>query len=206
MALPQGINFRQTVGFVTDAANDSFEGDGAAFLTPPTYPRTTAQGNNVGWENGNNVNERDRQSGNNPKLAGLHGPSAAGDLNDYRIDLPSAGTYRVRIAAGDGTYANSCKVELFDTSTSKGVLCNGATGAANSFFDATGTIYTAANWPASNTYFQATFSTSILRFRNGAATFFSPLAHVYVEAVAAAGWGGLLAHKANRLVVPLAPT
>jgi hypothetical protein len=181
MALPQGINFRKSVAYVTDGANDNFEGDENFNLTPPTYPRTTAQGNNVGWESGPGMSERDRNSGNNPKLAGYHGPSSQGDINDYRIDLPSAGTYRVRIAAGEAGYANGCKVELFDTSTSKGVLCNANTGAANSFLDATGTIYTAANWPGSNTYFQATFSTTILRFRNGAATFWSPLAHVYVE-------------------------
>ena len=205
MALPQGINFRSTLGYVTDGANESGELDGI----PPTYPRTTAQGITVGWEGSNTQNNRDRNSGNDRRLAGSHSPTNASTLNDFRIDLPSAGNYNVRIAAGDANYTRSIKVEMFDTSTSRGVLCNGSTGASNSFFDAGGTARTAANWVTSNVSAPITFTTTICRFRIGSGSGSvgdHTIAHVYIESATPAGWGGLLAHKANRLVVPLAPT
>ena len=46
MAFPQGIDFRATSGYVTDPTNCTYE-IGNAFSA--TYPRTTAQGNTVGW-------------------------------------------------------------------------------------------------------------------------------------------------------------
>jgi hypothetical protein len=191
MALPQGINFRQTLAYVTDGANESWEGDGSAGPTIPTYPRTTAQGNTVGWESGAgvSVNARDRNSGNTARLAGCHFAADGTHVNNFRIDLPSAGNYNVRIASGDPSYARSSKVEMFDTSTSRGVLCNGSTGAANSFLDASGTVRTAATWAANNTSAAITFTTTICRFRVGAGSGSigdSPIAHVYIESAGGA--------------------
>ena len=188
MALPQGINFRQTLAFVTDGANETAEvedspGSGTASAN---YPHTSTQGNNIGWESGTALEVRNRSnSGADVRLRGIvNNPDAT---NDYRIDLPSAGSYAVRIGAGDGEYTGECKVELFDTNSSLGVLCNGTTSAANRFFDADGTDLTAANWPSQNTLVQVTFATTICRFRNGGGTGIDgKLAHVYIEAAAGA--------------------
>jgi len=181
MALPQGINFRQSDIFVTDGANEYGEVAAAA----PDYPVTTPQGNNVGWEYTGATTSRDRQAGNDRRLAGVHSPGTA---KDFRIDLPSAGSYNVRIAAGDGNYSCSPTTELIDTAASLGTLATGSTGAGNSFRDATNTIYTAANWPANNTAVNKTFTTTICRFRQTA-----QIAHVYIEAAAStAQWSGLV--------------
>lgn len=186
MALPQGINFRRTSGFVTDVSPENFEGNGTNVVTAPTYPRTTAQGNTVGWEGTNDINARDRNAGTDRRLAGLHASEGGTGtkINDFRIDLPSAGDYKVRIAAGDADYSWNTKVELFDTSSSLGVLCTGSTGAANSFKDASNATLTAANWPGSNALVTKTFATTICRFRVGdGATHFMPICHIYIEAV-----------------------
>lgn len=184
MALPQGINFRDTAGYVTDngAQGDDKEIGDAGHQGPSVaYPHTSAQGNNVGWESAlAQFDARDRVNTNDRRLAGVH--YQATTQHDYRIDLPSAADYSVRIAAGDGSYTITTKIELLDTTTSLGVLCNGSTGAANSFFDAGGTIRTAANWPGQNTLVTKTFATTICRFRCGTGAIDMSIAHVYVEA------------------------
>jgi hypothetical protein len=45
MAYDQGIDFRATAGFVTDPSGCDKE-----IATTANYPRTSAQGNTVGWE------------------------------------------------------------------------------------------------------------------------------------------------------------
>jgi len=143
MAFPQGVNFRSTSGYVTDPANHTYQ----VALTPD-YPTTSPQGNNIGWTAFPTAGTRDRNSGNDARLAGENFDSAG----VYRIDLPAPGSYTVFLACGDATYAQSNqKIELFDDVTSLGVLFTGAaTGAANSFLDATGVARTAANWPSQN--------------------------------------------------------
>jgi len=172
-----------TSGYVSDGANESFEGDGNASFTPPTYLRTTAQGNNVGWESGGaDIDERDMDNGIDRRLAGCH-ISFNPTPQNYRIDLPSAGDYTVRIAAGREGYTFSVNVELFDGTTSLGVLASG-TGAT--FADATNVDRTAAAWPGSNVAVTRTFATTICRFKNASASAAGALAHVYVESAAPA--------------------
>lgn len=180
MAYPQGANFRQNLAFVTDGANEHFEaGTGVG-----TYPTTTAQGNTVGWEDDGlllTLQVRDRNSGNDRRLAGMHFDTTLDNIN-YRFDLPSAGTYNIRAANGEANYARTCRMDLYDTSSSLGTLINGSTGAANSFLDATNTVYTAANWPGSNTAVSKTFTTTICRFRFPRSSFSETwVAHLYVE-------------------------
>lgn len=182
MAFPQGINFRDTTAFVTDGANESVEdaSAGAGFFNCPTYPRTTAEGNTVGWEGTHAITARDRKSTNDRRIAGFHADQSP-NTDDFRIDLPASGAYNIRLGAGDGNYAANVKIELFDTTSSLGVLCSGSTGAANSFKDAADATYTAANWPASNALVSKTFTTSICRFRNGDGTNNCDISHVYIE-------------------------
>lgn len=181
MALPQGINFRSTLGYVTDGANEFAE-----YSTGGNYPTTSAQGNNVGWEAGSGtVAIRNRNSGNDRRLAGCNFNTTT---SDYRIDLPSTGDKVIRVAFGDANYSRSNqKCEIFDTSSSLGTLFSAAsTGAANSFLDAGGTARTAAAWPGSNTSATKTFTTTICRFRVGDGSNDWYVAHVYVEDGAAA--------------------
>lgn len=183
MSYPQGIDFRETVGFVTDSANCDFE-SGTVF--GGNYPRTSAQGNTVGWEAA--VSPRDRNAANDARLAGINFFATAG-TGDYRFDLPAIGSYNVRLAMGDASNGQDAKCELFDTSSSLGVLSSGQTSGANVFKDATNTNLSAASWPASNTLVNATFTTTICRFRVGGGTSVSGstcIAHAYVESAGGA--------------------
>lgn len=181
MALPQGINFRGTAGYVTDGANEDNEASAGV-----TYPRTSAQGNTVGWEQAPG-DHLDRNSALDRRLAGIHYRN--GTSIKYRIDLPATGNYNVRCACGDAIAVAAAKLELFDTTTSLGVLASAAASgvASGSFRDATNTEYTAANWPGSNTAVAATFASTICRFALGGTANFDILAHVYIEAAAASG-------------------
>ena len=78
--------------------------------------------------------------------------------------------------------------ELYDTSSLLSTQTDMSTSGANSFKDATGTEYTAANWPGSNTAVQVVFSTTICRLRVGATgSNFPRIAHFYIEAAGGAG-------------------
>jgi len=173
----QGINFRNTVGYVTDGADDYVQTG-----TTANYPTTTSQGNVVGWEDAISTTEN-RNSSVDARLAGVaqaFGPT----ISRFRLDLPVAGTYRITLAAGDVSFANWAICEIFDNVTSKGVLCNQIPG-AGSFCDATDTVLTAANWPSSNTSVDITFASTICRLTfgdgNGAHTW--TVAHLKVEKV-----------------------
>lgn len=175
MAYSQGIDFRATSGYVTDP--DRHDCD----LASGTYPRTTAQGNTVGWETSLPRGARDRLNSVDARLAGIHYVSAPTTLS-YRFDLPRAGDYKVRLAAGDATTPNPVRIELFDDTTSKGVLANGAASGTN-MRDATNTALSLAAWPGSNTAVTVAFASTVCRFKVGAnsGTDNYIIAHLYVE-------------------------
>lgn len=178
MAFPQGIDIRATAAFVTDPTNCTSE-----IGTTANYPRTTPQGNTVGYTTATAINTRDRNSGNDARIAGMvfDGGSA---IIVYEIDLPATGSYDIFIAVGDASYARSNqKLEVFDNTTSLGVLFTGAsTGAANSFLDATGVARTAANWPSLNAKVTKTFSTTKAVFKFGDGTNMTFAAHIFMQA------------------------
>lgn len=179
MTYPQGISFRATSGYVTDVSPSTYE----IYDTntgPPNYPVTTPQGNTVGYETGTSApsNPRNRSSTNDARLAGAHSSTSA--TQRYRFDLPSTGSYNIRVAAGDAVYSSNTNIELFDTTTSLGVLCSGSTGAGNSFKDASNTIRTALLWPLNNTAATVTFTTTIARFKLSTGTS-AGIAHLYIE-------------------------
>jgi hypothetical protein len=181
MGFPQGINFRDTPGFVTDSTYEDPEHANGTLSNIATYPRTTVQGNNVGWEDlPSGINTRDRNAAIDRRLAGTHFSSQPTKVT-YRIDLPAAGAYKIRLAAGDASNAARSDVELFDTVTSLGTLASGAT-ALGGFDDATNTEYTAANWPGSNTQAAKTFASTICRLTLGDGTNTgASVNHVYIE-------------------------
>jgi hypothetical protein len=198
MALPQGVNFRATAGYVTDGANEDYE------ISQSNYPRTSAQGNSVGWEGSISGDFLDRNNAVDRRLAGVHyifaGSADAGRA--YRIDLPSTGSYNVRLATGDEAVGGStAQVTVKDGTTT--LLTINDTTAAPGFDDAVGARYSTANWPGSNSASTQTFATTILRFHlaPGPTTghTVNGLAHVYVEA---AGGGGGGTTTAGILLVP----
>lgn len=185
MAYPQGMNFRSTSGYVTDGTGEDNE---TGQLAAGTYPRTSAQGNTVGWESaGSDHPTRNRSAANDRRLAGCSFTDTA--AADFRFDLSSTGDKVLRCGIGDQAYSRANqKVEIFDTSSSLGTLFSGvSTGAANSFLDATGTARTNAAFNGSNASVTKTFSTTICRFRCGDGTNPTFVAHLYVEDGAAAG-------------------
>ncbi len=184
MAYPQGINFRASTAFVTDVSPSDAEAP--ADPTIATYPHTTAQGNNVGWETATSLSSRDRSTSPDVRLAGIFFIDNP-NTRDFRFDLPAAGAYNLGLAAGDYTYAQGPnKVEIFDTAASLGVLCNASTSGGATFLDASGVERTAAAWPGSHVLVAKTFSSTICRFRlGGGASANSMIAHAYVESGAA---------------------
>lgn len=179
MGLPQGINFRATAGYVTDGGNEDNE---LVASGNQTYPHTTAQGINVGWETVSGLYQgRNRNAGNDRRLAGINFNTNTGTW-DFRVDLPSAGTYNIRLAMGDASYAAAVACDIVDGTTNLGTLTSGSTSAFNQFKDPTNTEYSAANWPGSNTAVSKTFSTTICRVRVGSAGSGShSIAHFYIE-------------------------
>jgi len=183
MPLPQGIAFRTTLAFVTDVSPDFCE---SANMGVPTYPQTTPEGNNVGWETadeGTNIlNSRDRNT-SVPRLAGIHYGIHAAGVQEYRIDLPSAGDKLIRLAAGDYSYGGSpTNVELFDTTTSLGVLASATTAGAQRYIDATNVERTStADWVANNASATKTFASTILRFKIGTGAVSGGLSFFFVD-------------------------
>lgn len=181
MAYPQGINFRATLAYVTDGAADSCELGAASGGV--AYPRTTAQGNTVGWEGGGSGNERNRSTTNDNRLAGLHFFNSV--TKNFRFDLPAAGKYNIRLAAGDASNNANVGWSLIDNATSLGVLASGTGGAVNSFKDASNVSRTAAAWPGNNVAVAFTFASTICRFRSDPTVAGNSIAHAYVESAEA---------------------
>lgn len=175
MSFPQGIDFRATSGYVTDPTDHTYE-----ISITANYPRTTAQGNNVGWET--TSDSRNRSTSPDARLAGIHRTTGT-TVTTYRIDLPATGDYKIRLAAGDYSYSAGIKVEIFDTTTSLGIIADTSTTASQRFRDATDAEHTAANWPANNASVTKTFASTILRAKVGdTAGGGGVIACLYVEA------------------------
>lgn len=180
MAYPQGINFRGTSGYVTDGTNHDYE----LGATYGNYPRTTAQGNNVGWEAGPFITAFNRTTSYDVRLAGVNYSDGSG-TGKFRMDLPSSGSYNIRFAAGDNYfYSRAVDWALYDGTTKLRDLTTGTTSGADRVKDATNTEYTSTNWPGSNSAITETFAGTIIRVQDDGTSNY--IVHVYVEAGAAA--------------------
>lgn len=86
---------------------------------------------------------------------------------DFRVDLPSAGTYQIRVALGD-PFNNRARqqVRIYDTSTLLATIGSTTTVSGGQYLDATSTdaaavVHTsAANWASGNQPLELTFSTT----------------------------------------------
>jgi hypothetical protein len=179
----KGFNFRSSSGFVTDGTNESFVGF-------DVYPNVYGNGATAGWTNAVacSLNIRDRDSSVDRRLAGIQFTVSATDCV-YQIDLPAAGAYDIRLAAGDGTSSTWVgHVQIKDGSS---VLVDISHNTESGWRDATDTLYSAMAWPGSNTAARVNFSGSTLTLRlsvdNGASV--ATIAHLFISQVSGGGGG-----------------
>ena len=105
---------------------------------------------------------RDRNAGIDPRLAGVHYTEAP-TASSLQIDLPSAGDWKIRLAAGDA-YAGGGRttyIRIVDTATPV-LTIDGTTSAGARWFDAGGTERDATSWVSSNAQVTCTFATTML--------------------------------------------
>lgn len=187
MALPFKFNFRSQAADGTDNAGETY------VVSNPQSPGGNMEAYSVvrdsitfGWVTPGGGGTRTRTH-TDVRFLGCHF-NEVNTTESFRVDLPSTGSYTIRIAAGDAANAQTVKVELFDNTTSLGVLCNGTTSAPDRFFDAVGAEYSGANWPANNTAVTKTFATTtfIVKIGNGSASATGWIAHLEIAAAAAA--------------------
>jgi hypothetical protein len=182
VAFPQGLCFRDTAGYVTDSGSDTFAI--VNLFGSLTYPVVSPQGNTYGSTVSNTPLTVNRTTSLDPRLAGImYSPSNA---TRVRIDLPAPGSYNIRCASGDASFANRSEWDLYDDTAFLANLVTGSV-ASGSFKDANDVSHTGANWPANNTPKIFTFSSSICVLRCAVTTGNSVMAYFYIEA---AGGGG----------------
>jgi hypothetical protein len=163
-----GFDFRATQTFVVDPSY-------ATFITTGTnvYPTTrTVNGQQItfGWESQSvSILSRDRGTWADPRLAGINCQPNDGNTSVFRVDLPSAGTYAIGLATGDGVGNNPMNNHLSIASGSTSVLSL-LVDSGNDFGDASGQRWSAGAWPASNVEVQRTFAGTILRMTLGGVT------------------------------------
>lgn len=188
---PFGVDFRATSTFVTDPSGYTYE-----IGTAPDY--TSARG--YGWTTGAALNARDRNAANDPRLAGM--TFTTGD--QFEIDLPAAGAYTLNLACGDPSYARSSQqIAVYDDTSLLSTLFTGAsTGAANSFLDATGSVWTAAQWPSSNVAKQLSFTSTKCVFHVGDGTNFSYIASVHLAAAGGASPVWVPPRRRQTIILP----
>lgn len=203
-----GVDFRQFASYVTDPSGYGPPGYVAELATAGN-DYTAVQG--YGWETGISGGSDGTTANGDARIAGS-AYTADPLVGTFRIDLPAAGTYNIQLALGNAQGgANTERAELFDDTTSLGVLVNDQLSAAGSGtftgFDAQDNDYdgTAGHdynaWIANNPLGGGgagsrnfTFSSTILRLKigNASGSSYTALAHLMVMQVAsAAGNSGL---------------
>jgi len=153
----KGFNFRFTSGFVTDGTNQTYD-LGAVYPRSVTIDSDTF---NVGWAVDNTANSRDRAV-QDPRLSGIGFIGNSSGEIKWRIDLPAAGTYTIRLALGDQSATRNIFCRIFDNASVIATIANGvSTGAGNAFVDATGTVRTTpTDWTTNNASITLSFTST----------------------------------------------
>ena len=156
MALDAGFNFRSTSGYVTDGAGQTY------VLKTDSYP-TTRDTFTFGWDAAPS-NDRDRDATADVRLAGINYQANASPEAVLRVDLDATGDHDIHLACGDTASAQYDQyVQFRDGTTAFATIDKTETIAQDNYYDATGTKYSEANWPGSETAISHTFSSTILR-------------------------------------------
>jgi hypothetical protein len=158
-AFDKGFNFRNTSGFVTDGATETY-------VVGDTYP-VTRNSVTFGWTNSGNLEVRDRNAAVDARFAGLNRFTDFGLVAiTFRVDLPAAGTYDIRLALGEEQNArpNAYSYKILDNASTLTTISGvSLTSSAATFRDAAnGGPYSIANWPGSNTAYSGVFATTTL--------------------------------------------
>lgn len=179
------FNFRQTSGYVTDVA-------GQTYVLGEAYP-TTRDDITFGWDVniGNSPWDglRDRNAGVDPRFAGVNQRSTNdGDQITFRADLKETGWHRIRVAIGDYSFQPENQyVEFKDGTDSITIIEDAGNSAANKWIDATGVERTdIADWIANNAYIDYNFTTTefyMLLGTPSAETGRSAVAHLRIEKI-----------------------
>jgi len=181
----KGFNFRESNAFVTDGTNEIPD-------IGQTYPRSVTIDSdtfNVGWDTDKTLatgtdQVRDRDAAIDRRLAGIAFIGNSSGASKYRINLPEAGQYQVRIAAGDADSARTLHFRVLDNTTQL-VSYQAVETATDQWMDATGVVRTsAADWVSNNAALTVTMSTTALIIEigtvDGSGSNISALSHVSV--------------------------
>ena len=163
-----GVDFRDTSGHATDVGTNTYflgtndTGAGA-------YPISRG-GINIGSSDGLALTVLDN-AGTDPRFAGViyTGP---GQSKAFKIELPTTGTYNVRLAIGESDNGfPTHQVIILDNSTTKATI-TGGTSAAHHFLDATGVERTSeSDWIANNVSLSVTFASTTMILRLGSSDY-----------------------------------
>jgi len=190
VAFAQGIDFRATVNSA-GAVPPSFVGDPVdcdwdnAGSSANNYPRLTAQGNTVGWDNavGHIDGSRDRDNTIDPRLAGMVYLQNHTTPAIFYMDLPAPGDYTINLAIGDAVYQQVYQNFTVYDNTTPLFSANNIGGTI--FADAHGNYLTAAQWPTNNVGVSRTFtSTKFALLIGGDASGTTTIAHLHVQSAA----------------------
>lgn len=189
------LNFRNTAGFVTDGA-------GQTYVLDTDGPGTSRNGLTFGWTvTGGAINGANRNAALDPRLAGIN--FVFGATATFTLTLPNTGQYQIGVALGDDGGAQTVnKVEILDNGSSLFSIGPHSTSAGQ-WYDASDTPRTSATWVStgSTTFSTQTFGSTVFQaVITGAAGTLSCL--IVNEVVSASGWGPLLGLGNNRLVNP----
>lgn len=175
MTFDGGLNARATSGFAVDGANETY------FICQSDTYDTNRGGFDFGVVDpytGTQYQQRDRDAGLDRRLAGVMWNSDS-VTHDVRFNVPATGSYTIHLAMGDPSSTQTLQIDVRDGNGS--LFTIGATVVLSGrTMDATGTVYTDANWPASETGVLITLSTPyvLLRLAAGNVTVQSMLQHV----------------------------
>lgn len=191
MAWDKGFDFRQNAVFsgVTDPTDCTYALD--SDTSPTTRNSVTFQ-----WSvTGSAVDGRDRNNGNDPRLAGINFfGNGLGETATFTVTLPATGDYDIYAAFGDASGDQTIAAEWGDNGSYTTIANNVNTGAANSFIDAAGNLRTHAQWVADSarggTARRVTMTTTTFQIRLAGLSSVaqnSAISHLFISQVGAAG-------------------
>jgi hypothetical protein len=135
-----GVNFRAAATGVTDGANETYSvGD--------IYPTQRTVGNlavTFGWLSA--VDSRTRNTSGDRRLAGFNFVNGQAT---FRVDLPSAGTYDLRMALGEKDNSQHAAIQVLDDTIVVLTIPDKEVHSSH-YVDATGVDRTLNDWPNKN--------------------------------------------------------
>jgi hypothetical protein len=172
------INFRATEEFVVDGSNETF-------CIADTYP-VTRSGVTFGWTTPPSSG-RDRNGSVDRRFAGMNQKLNTGVDAVFRIDLPAAGNYELRLAFGDVSFGQGyLRAEILDGSTSRALIVQPIGSGGEQFIDASGVTRNMSDWPSMNTPITVAMSGTVLNIRLGSIDSqvdASKIAHLHIKKV-----------------------